>query len=476
MNKLLSVLLPIIFCFGVSSCTSGSVEKDKATESSAESDAVVGEGGEDSEGLIEGETAEGEGLSVESGSEGSEGANGNSEFSDSTDVGEKLADDEGMADDGFSEDGIAKETGESSDSAMSTSPESGSSEDVSPTPEPGMISETGDTGATTGTAIEEGSMPSDSSSSSVQSEGEAPAPKPLVSLKKIANTPYKKNGILVNAVYLARPGDTLAGISKKIYGTNRKSDLLKANPNLKRRVKTGDKVYYNSPRRSTDESQLLVYYEDNGVSPSMYAAQEGDNLKVVSKKLLGHADSWKEIWSTNLDVESKSDLAAGTQLRYWGTDVAVEAPIPQQAESGEGGAQPPNGGLASGTDGGIPPPPPSDLGNPPDDMAANIPQNPPGDFEPGAPPPDAASAGGIEPPPPPPPPPPPSAPGEEGIETKAEEGGGLNDLMNGDPDQTMALGVGALLLFASVALFVMVRKKKRRQSLDFNTSTQTQIE
>jgi hypothetical protein len=95
MNKLLSVLLPIIFCFGVSSCTSGSVEKDKATESSAESDAVVGEGGGDSEGLIEGESAEGEGLSVEGGSEGSEAAKGKSEFSDSTDVGEKLADDEG---------------------------------------------------------------------------------------------------------------------------------------------------------------------------------------------------------------------------------------------------------------------------------------------------------------------------------------------------------------------------------------------
>ncbi|MCB0363396.1 MAG: LPXTG cell wall anchor domain-containing protein, partial [Bdellovibrionales bacterium] len=76
------------------------------------------------------------------------------------------------------------------------------------------------------------------------------------------------------------------------------------------------------------------------------------------------------------------------------------------------------------------------------------------------------------------PPPPPlnsGTAGDGGLAGPDAESAGF-DALNEDPNQTMALGVGALLLLASVALFVIVRKKKRRQSLDFNTATHTQID
>jgi len=44
-----------------------------------------------------------------------------------------------------------------------------------------------------------------------------------------------------------------------------------------------------------------------------------------------------------------------------------------------------------------------------------------------------------------------------------------------DPNQTMALGVGAILLLAAVFLVISIRKK-RKNKIDYNTATQTQID
>ncbi|MCB0384336.1 MAG: hypothetical protein KDD43_03010, partial [Bdellovibrionales bacterium] len=283
-------------------------------------------------------------------------------------------------------------------------------------------------------------------------------PKKWVPVKKIASTPYKKNGVLVNAVYLARPDDTVATISQKIYGADKSEELYKVNTTLRSRgVKVGDKVYYNSPRRPADENQLLTFYEDSGMSADVYTAKDGENIRVISKKILGNENSWKEVWATNADVESKGELAEGTQLRYWAAGAAAPAPPPMAAapvdddlpEVGGPMDEPPE--MAMNDD--LPPPPPA------------------GDFEAPPPPPPPPTAGGLDTPPPPPAEP----PGGDGGPT-ADAMSELDFLNSDDPNQTMALGVGALLLLASVALFVVVRKKKRRQSLDFNTTTQTQIE
>lgn len=287
--------------------------------------------------------------------------------------------------------------------------------------------------------------------------------KKVLPLRKIADMPYEQGGVLVNTVYLARKGDTLEGISNKIYGNNSKiKELVKLNPTFKNRdVKVGDKVYYNSPQRPTDSSKLLTYYEDMGLAPQTYVANKPENLREVAKTLLGDKNSWKEIWSTNLDLDSKDQLAEGTQFKYWADvaaaptepvmDQAALSPPPPPPESTEIAPPPPTDTLPQSAE--IPPPPPVDS------QAAMTP--PPVEA---APPPPAPEPQAEVPPPPPPP----------SAEAEAPAASALGEL--GNPDQTMAMAAGAVLLLGAVALFIMIRKRKARRQMDFHTSTQTQIE
>lgn len=286
--------------------------------------------------------------------------------------------------------------------------------------------------------------------------------KSWVPVKKIKDVPYDKAGMNVNAVYLAREGDTLKKVASKIFGTEDTSALKKINPTLSNKLKVGDKVYYSSPQRPDDKTRLLTYYEDIGLAPETYVSQAGDNIRTVAQTLLGHPESWKEVWATNLDVESKGELAEGTQLKYWrGAEGGALPPVaknspPPPAEGNDLDSPPPPADNMATAGTTAPPPPADNFPPPPSDTGA---QN--DDFPP---PPSTAT---LEPPPPPPPPPP--APR---VEAKSNDPFSMGD----DPNQTMALAVGAILLLAALLLFIVIRKKRTRRDLDFNTSTTTQIE
>lgn len=297
-------------------------------------------------------------------------------------------------------------------------------------------------------------------------------PKKVIPLRKIADTPYEQSGTVVNAVYLARKGDTLENISAKIYGgTDKIKELVKLNPTFKSRgVKVGDKVYYSSPNRPGDMSRLLTYYEDNNLAPETYVVNGTENIRKIAKNLLGDTNSWKELWATNFDLESKGELVAGTQLRYWAAapamNMAEAAPAPDMAPPP---AEAPPQDFAQQA----PPPPPTDSAPQPEDPSMNQSDLPP-------PPPMEAQA----PPPPPPPPsditPPPPPPAVGQVEGAGDEGGNdQNPLalagLEGD-DQTMAMGAAAILLLGGLAIFIMVRKRRSRRQIDFHTSTQTQID
>ena len=168
-----------------------------------------------------------------------------------------------------------------------------------------------------------------------------PESKPaVVSLNKIISVPYKKAGHLVNAVYIARHDDTMENISQKIYGMNRVEDLKQINPHLQSRsVKVGDKVYYNSPSRKEDSSRLLFYYQDINAPSSFYTLSPGDNIREVSYQLLGHPNSWKEIWATNPELQSKAEVTRSLNIVYWPKASAVaKAPVPEAAPMEEASA------------------------------------------------------------------------------------------------------------------------------------------
>ena len=123
---------------------------------------------------------------------------------------------------------------------------------------------------------------------------------------------------MINAVYIVRPQDTMESISKKIYGDKSKMEELNANNlHLSRGIDPGDKVYYNSPNRPDDKTQLKFFYEDIGLEPQIYITKENDNMRRLGSRLLGFADGWKEIWATNQNVDSKTILPGGLQLKYW---------------------------------------------------------------------------------------------------------------------------------------------------------------
>ena len=161
-------------------------------------------------------------------------------------------------------------------------------------------------------------------------EPKAPIQKQRASLNKIITIPYKKAGKTINAVYIARPDEDLTSISQKIYGRNEEDQLLQINTHLQNRsVVVGDKIYYNSPNRPNDNNKVLFYYQDNGISPSYYNLSPGDNIRTVASQLLGHPKSWKEIWATNPNLKSKSEVTTSLSIAYWpqsATQIAYNNP------------------------------------------------------------------------------------------------------------------------------------------------------
>lgn len=270
---------------------------------------------------------------------------------------------------------------------------------------------------------------------------EEPPPAPKVSLKKVKDVPYTEKGILANTVYIPRKDDNLETVSQKTGVAV--SDLKKINGFLSRGVKVGDKIYYNSPKRPTDSERMITYYEDNGIQPQIYTAKAGDNIRNLGNELLGHKDSWKELWATN-PVESKTDLMEGEQLRYW-PEGAVASPEQMIAE------QPPIQEPV------LPPP-------------SEIPQAPsvePSPIMPGA-------VAGTEIPPAPPVDAPPVAPAEVAPTAKppklAKKSDGL--LIPGlGQDETFAVGGLALLAVLGGAL-VMIRKNRAKRMASQTQTTQ----
>lgn len=302
---------------------------------------------------------------------------------------------------------------------------------------------------------------------------EAPAeqPKPVASLKKIEEQPIHRAGLLLNSVYVARTGDSYKSISKMIYGSSAKaSELKKANPAYKS-PRPGDKIYYNSPVRATDDSKVLTYYEDNGMVPEVYVAKEGDNLKKVSRELLGYKNAWKEIWATNAALESKDKLPAGTELRYWkNAPVAAPAPAMGEVAANPQMTPPPPAELPPppAVNAEPPAPPPQAMNNPPP-PAEGVNPPPPAEMANQQMPPQDPNQAGMNPPPPPdlPPPPPaeavnpPPPPPPVARKTIKPEGAPTEGM---DQDLMMSLA-GAGIVAAGLAALVIVRKRRQQKEM-----------
>lgn len=343
----------------------------------------------------------------------------------------------------------------------------------------------------TPTAAPEAMAPPTQETTSPFAETQAPvemAPAPAApkvatgTLKKIGETtPYQqKSGGWVNTVYVARPKETLKEISQKIYGADKTKDLKKIAENsyLKyRSVKAGDKIYYVSPNRPDDSTRTLVYFEDAGVVPDTYVAKKGDNLRKISKELLGYDNAWKEVWTSNT-VDSKTALKEGETLRFWKAEAAptMAAAPTEPAKLIDAAQAPAMMEQAAPTE--MPPAPPETQAQaemPPPPPEAQMPDLPP-------PPPEAQAQAEMPPPPPAemaaPPPPPPvdqaeAAPPHQKVnldEAAAEEDGG-EEL---DSDTMMSLGAVGLLV--ALMAYIIIRKKKQKAAQLAETQTNISVQ
>ncbi len=310
-------------------------------------------------------------------------------------------------------------------------------------------------------------------------------PTAWVPLKKMKTAAFTSGKANLNRVYLARHGDTKKGIAEKLYGDkSRAKDLSKWNGFLARGVKTGDKIYYTSPTNPTD-TNMMTYYEDVGVPAQNYVTRDGDNLRTVAKTLLGDKESWKEVWATNADVDSKGDVAAGLNIRYWPEGSQPTAPV--MANNGT----PPQDPMGGGTDplAQQPPPtggnadplavPPADplAANPPGGMAPNDPvaqqraANDPLSAPTGTPASESPPVvvGQTEVPPPPPPAAPAApAPVEKAAKHAPEPAAAAN---TEEADNMMMMGLGGIVLLAAGAVFFLMRSRRSRKG-DLTQTTQ----
>lgn len=467
MNKRLALLLCLVVAFHMGACTSNDSRDDEAA---AEESMSGDESLEDVEGL------DGDAVADDS-------MSGDESFEEApADSGDMTAD-SGMGGDeeGFSEDALSDDGGAVADAAPSdTAPADGGFSEA----DMGSDNAFADSGlpADNATVTETPPMsempPVSEPPPAVDPGGYDPGPSsssassgrsyPVIPVRKIESAPFERDGVLLNAVYFARPGDTFSKVAKMIYQDTKKTkELRNVNPDTMPRV--GDPIYYNSPNRPTDNAVMKVYYDDAGIQPKVYLANEGDDLKRVSKELLGFDGAWKEVWASN-SVESKSKIPAGTELRYYSDSPGGELAPPTMAQNTPPAQDmgmppapdmgmdqmppPPDMGMA---DPGMPPAP--DMGMPPD--MADVPPPPDNMLPPPDGMPDAGMAGMNDMPtdlaPPPPPPPPPPAPPENNMAQNRP------DLAADGSDNDMMLALGAAGGIAVLLAVVMVMRRKRQQ-------------
>ena len=261
-----------------------------------------------------------------------------------------------------------------------------------------------------------------------------PAVKKTISYKKIKSVPYNSAGFLINAVYIVRPGEDIQSVSNKIFNSDQVAQLYAVNPHLKARdLKVGDKIYYQSPNRPQDSSQLLFYFEDNGIPASYYEVPAGESIRKVAENLLGHSNSWKEIWATNPDLNSKWLVNQSINIKYWPKGAQAQAQAPPS---------PPDEAPSSDE----PPPPPPEEESPPleEPLAEENPPAPPSE--------DPAFPQGPDSP----------------EETKNPEGG------KGFSQMDMMLA-GILALGAVLCAFMIIKKRKKKKEFDY-TATNFEID
>jgi nucleoid-associated protein YgaU len=122
-----------------------------------------------------------------------------------------------------------------------------------------------------------------------------------------------------SGIYVVRKGDTLAVISRRIYGSEGMIHALeRANPGLDpRRMRIGQKIHL--PRRShvAMTSRHHAYRSTTSTGRGRtYVVRAGEDLSGIARKFYGNPGLWKRIYNANRRVigSSPNKLRAGERI------------------------------------------------------------------------------------------------------------------------------------------------------------------
>ncbi len=146
-------------------------------------------------------------------------------------------------------------------------------------------------------------------------------------------TPAQVDGQWVNSYGFVRgAGQTWIDLAQKIYGNPAMAEKLqKWNPGVK--PVAGTLVYYNSPSRPTDSSQMKSLVEDFGFAYESHKIQPGESLSGIAKARFGCADCWKEILAANPGLKSADQISPGSLIRIAPVKLNTEAVITELASA-----------------------------------------------------------------------------------------------------------------------------------------------
>lgn len=138
------------------------------------------------------------------------------------------------------------------------------------------------------------------------------------SVPKIPSKAVTKHGTELNRFYVARVGDTPDSVSNLVYGSAEHSaDLAKWNGST---WAPGKVLYYKSATEPGDTT-MRSFYQERGVQPEEYTIQKGDWLSKVAKRQLGHPKSWKEIAIVN-GMNSPDSIEVGQKIAIYPQDLS----------------------------------------------------------------------------------------------------------------------------------------------------------
>lgn len=158
---------------------------------------------------------------------------------------------------------------------------------------------------------------------------------------KIAAAPFQaKDGRWLNAFYFVRSSDeSWQSLSKKFYGRPDRAEFLK-NWNRGRGLAPGEVVYYNSPSRPEDSSEMKVFAQDFGMELESVVVQKDDWLSKIGESRYGDARDWHEIAALNPEISNPDLIEIGQRLRVQPIHIDTAAALQKLLAEMSGSSKP----------------------------------------------------------------------------------------------------------------------------------------